>query len=550
MKYSLRLIGLSLVFGAWPGTMGLWANASAWLPQGDRLVSSGEHALLLERDTDVLWLIMGGEGVAQALSVIPLVNGHEAVGISLEQSSAGDRSVEISFGQGDDRASGLFALSEKGILSIDPSGQLTGIRLGGDIRYAMLPGIFLEDIVYDPSRQAVGESIVLPSERVVAGFLGNGEGLFAATWEENDQSVSIMGTPGEETPVQRIEIGLAGEAIHIGLAVAPKIWICEKAPKNYTEEDVAIEWKRPFAASWRTGIYFNGMPSDLEIESKKVTSWRGYHYPVWFEGEDKLWLRTRGAFDLMDGVVFAYPFSGDARSLNGLLEATPQGDYFKDLLRKRLPYSGPGGAPGVGYTACWGTDLLRETLLVSESHLRDQAFVDDWIDSVVLNFVIGTQGRRTEHHELIVELQNKIENWKRTETNPGARAFLDAMTEQAKAAEGAYSVMLERDGHDSPEGYIQYVAELGERLKHIIRTPGTELAPEYDYIVGRMNHVTWAHQEHTGGRRGGFGHQWRLWFQQAGLQVKVHPEGLPYAEEIRNAIRKHLAKRSWETLTY
>jgi hypothetical protein len=55
------------------------------------------------------------------------------------------------------------------------------------------------------------------------------------------------------------------------------------------EKDVALTWKRPFAARWKTQLSEGGVKTTYAFRNAKGTVWRGvagsYDYPAWFDGE-------------------------------------------------------------------------------------------------------------------------------------------------------------------------------------------------------------------------------------------------------------------------
>ena len=61
---------------------------------------------------------------------------------------------------------------------------------------------------------------------------------------------------------------------------------------SYLEKDVTLQWKRPFAAKWKTQLLEEGTKTTFAFKESKGTVWRGvpgsYNYPVWFNGDDAL----------------------------------------------------------------------------------------------------------------------------------------------------------------------------------------------------------------------------------------------------------------------
>jgi len=71
---------------------------------------------------------------------------------------------------------------------------------------------------------------------------------------------------------------------------AAGIWHKENLPPALLEKEVAIDWKRPFPAKWKTQLSEAGVKTTFTFRASKGEIWRGvpgsYNYPVWFE-EDR-----------------------------------------------------------------------------------------------------------------------------------------------------------------------------------------------------------------------------------------------------------------------
>ncbi len=542
----LSLAGLS----GKPAVEDRWDVNRQWTVSGDNwrsVIDGNTSSLLLEKQADgqtqLIRLGFGdGTGGKAEIRSLAAVSGEDP----------GKMKVEVTFSVEGEQGQGLLIFQPDGMVSFVPPDEMVTIQVEGDIRRGLLPGFSLDDIFYNPQDLDSGVSYHVPSERAVAGLLGDGEGLFALTWEPGGQRVAMTRSIQGAEPVIQWHLSLEGKPVYIGLSVAKGIWNHETISGDATESSgVRLAWQRPFEGNWRTALIFRGVESDLAIPKNRINSWRSTFFPLWFNDKGETFVRLGERFQLKEESLLIYLFNDDPRSLMALLRSTPEGGYFDGLLKKEAPYPGSGKAPFVGFTACWGTDLLRESILISGAHYRDRAYLNEWIDAVTLHHVVGTQRRRAAHYEVILGLNRQIREWMAEETGVAAHAYLQAMLEEVETLEGMYHDLIRRDGEDSPEAYVRHIEELGERMRLLLETPGMEFVVECDAIVNRMNHVTWAQMEHTGGMHGGgFGHQWRVWYRNAGELCAEKPEALKYAESIRETIRQHLRKRLFETMSY
>ena len=522
-----------------------------------------ENGLLVARGTNweaqfskkekAIVLRVWHEDVAQSIRLTPFSRDNIAAegiaDLKLQSQEGTKTAVDVTFSGGGAEVKSRFCFDDNGIAEITPLAGMQGVRIEGDIRYGFLPGIFLEDIVYDPEKETGLSEIYVPSENIVAGFLGEGNGIFICAWPEGNQKAKILlGKKDGKNYIQGIEVILDGKKIYAGLLTRKGIWYQASFPDESRGKDIKVPWKMPFAAAWKTQLLVSDietcfMPLNYRRDAQENID--GYRvYPVWFNKEGEVFFHLSGKVFLKEKRAFIYPFEEHSETLMGFLNRTPLGEYFTKMRKPEWPYSPPRLIPWVGFISCPGTILLRNTIIKAGIQDREQEFLDEWI-SAALNANEGTQNRRENYGRLINGMIKKIASEINNEKNPDAAGYLRAVEQIVVKTEKVYSDIIKggRGGYSSPAEYVAYAKKLGERLRKIIPCPGTEFFPEYDYIIHELNSVTWGQQE----KICEVGVHLRECFQMAGYNCRNNPEAIKYAEEIRKNIRDFLRARIWET---
>lgn len=460
--------------------------------------------------------------------------------------------LDFSFPYGEGGATVVF--SEDGLAEIKPGAGAAAVRVEGEIRYGFLPGFFLEDIIYDPADAGAGAGpVYVPPENIFGAFLGGGDGLLLLAWPGDGQSIRLLpGAKSEGRATAVIEVALEGKELHAGLLAARGIWHEIRLRDEERRGEATLAWEKPFEAEWRTQLTWSGIETVFLFREGRRTEHRlgGGLYPAWFE-EGQAFIFPGSGFYPAAVKTVIYPFDGHQSSLFGFLNRTPLSDHFAEIMKTVSCHPAPARyqwVASVGFTACWGTGLLRRSLMSAGIQDREQAFLDRWLDSVVYS-IRGTQYRRERYGLLIERIAARIEAWLAKDTDADTGEFLGEMSGHAAAMKQRHHAMVTRDGRETPAGYVDRAQELAARMREIITIGGRELSPEYDYIVRRLNHYAWQQQEDTGGYRGGgYGHHWRDWFFQAGRLSGDSPLAAEYARVIRGDIREFLKGRRWETI--
>ena len=207
--------------------------------------------------------------------------------------NAGDEVVmEVAFSvPGSADVSAVFSFGRNELVEIKPAGQMKGISLFSPIEYGVVPGFVGDDLIFGPAEYAAADTLSIPSENVFVGLLkGEGHEL-VMTWPKGKQQLNLRlaNDPPGKRVIESVDFDNDGQCLYVAALSAPGIWHREELKPIYLEKDVALTWRRPFAAKWTTQLTEAGVRTTFAFRESKGTVWRGvpgsYDYPVWFDGD-------------------------------------------------------------------------------------------------------------------------------------------------------------------------------------------------------------------------------------------------------------------------
>ncbi len=451
--------------------------------------------------------------------------------------------VRAAFSAGEKLLICSFCFSEEGTLRIHPVKATQGLYVRSSIAVGILPGLQLEDVLYNPESYPTVSEVHVPAENWFAGLLKGNNGMVVFAWPEGGQRLSLMkGSEAAGSVFRSVRIALAGEELYMELLTAPAIWHSEKLQAGYLEKDREIEWRRPFAATYKTQLVLKGetaTPRTFVFQKKPNRQYRPEvgecAWPVWFEG-DGAYMRLSKKIPPR-GEAIIYPMEDGEKTLMGFIRRTPLADLIvQGNERAELPY-GPRNAANVGFVACGGTQIIRKTIFAKGGQKREKEFVTEYADFLA-DYVAIVQTRHAGFFNFIEETRGKIAAWIEGQgDNPEVRGYLERMLEQADRTEQDLLRKMEMYGESRPEAHIAHASRATERLKELLDTPGPEVYPECEEIIDTCNRLAWANAESAGMR---FSMLAREWAQKAALGCADNSAALEYAETIRAAIRNAL----------
>ena len=193
-------------------------------------------------------------------------------------------------GSGD--VSAVFSFGKNEIVEIKPAETMKGIRLLSPIEYGVLPGFVGDDLIFSPADYPSNNTLSLPSENVFVGLLTGESNELVMTWPKGKQQLKLNLASDSQSRrvIESVDLDNDGQSIYLAALSASGIWHREELKPGYLEKDVALTWKKPFAARWKTQLTEAGVRTTFAFRDVKGTVWRGvagsYNYPVWLDGEN------------------------------------------------------------------------------------------------------------------------------------------------------------------------------------------------------------------------------------------------------------------------
>jgi hypothetical protein len=424
---------------------------------------------------------------------------------------------------------------ENGVLRVaGPS-----ICFAADIAVGVLPGRQLEDVLYRPEEFGEGATVHVPSENWFAALLHGGNGILVLAWAGDGARLSLHGKGvGEEARFRVIGLDDFEGDLYCALLTAPAIWHRLPLAAGYLEKDVPIDWQPPFPATYKTQLRVRGETAALRsfvFQRKRNTQYRPeigeVAWPVWFESRHPM-IRL-GKKIPPRGEAIIYPMEGAENSLMGFISKTPLADTIEARSALAPLPRGPRDAANVGFVACGGTAVMRNTIFAKGMQSREKEFLLEYAD-FLSDYVAIVQQRHQAFFKFISDTAEKVATWKKAD---GDSDYLAAMAQRARETESGMRREMVLYGGDSPEAHMARAAKDADRLKELLKTDHAEVFSECNAIIYRCNRLAWGHTE-GGGMR--FSMLSRDWAQQAARDVADTPEALGYAVEIRAAIRHAL----------
>lgn len=545
-RLALPLVVLAIVVAvAAPAAFAAdaWSRTTLQSGSWQTELRAGEGAVTVSCGTQTIRLVPTSASGARAT---------DTLSCTPPEGDGSTRTAQATFKCGGTTVTGTFVLSPNGTIEIRPGEGLSSISIEGPIRYGVLPGIFLEDIIYDPAKSGKG-TVYVPSENLILGFMDGGAGIVACTWPEGKQKLSMrmpgtgMSAAGAKPAVDGIDLTLDGRSAYLTILAAPDIWKKIELQGDWLERDVELPWKRPFDARWKTELLANDVKTTHVFSKGQTSEWRPFQgffvWPVWFDGEKSMIHLSKKIPP--EGDAFIWPLDGNEKTPLAFAKRTPCAPIFA-AIERREPYpNGPRGVPDLGYTHCWGTAIAKRTLYQYGFQNRDQEFIDKQVD-YCMDYVAIIQTRSMQFRDFMAKMSGTIDDWSAKEQDhAGALEFLGAMKDKLQVAQTGWQARVEGSGEQkSPEAVIEYCNKLGARLKEIARSGGTEYYPEEMMILSAFNGLSAACDEDI---PAAFGSAMRDWFTNAAYLSANKPEAIPYAQSIRKAVREKLKCRNWET---
>lgn len=189
-------------------------------------------------------------------------------------------------------ASAVFVFGKTELVEVRPGENLKGMSVLGALEYGIAPSFIGDDLIFSAAEYPSLNALCVPAENSFLGLLPGEDRELVLTWPRGKQRLTLglgVGGPGKRR-IQSIDFDPDGQSLYLAVLGAPGLWHKESLAPAFLEKDVAIKWKRPFPARWKTQLSEAGVRTTFAFREAKGQIWRGvpgsYQYPVWFKGEE------------------------------------------------------------------------------------------------------------------------------------------------------------------------------------------------------------------------------------------------------------------------
>ncbi len=215
-------------------------------------------------------------------------------GVIVTETNSDRKSLRVSTGS----AEAEFCLGVGGIVTISPGKTAASVEVRTGARFAVLPDLFADDVVFDPVHLAM-PTLTVPAENFLLQFLEGGNTMVMCIWPGRLKQIKagITGKApkdekgGAEPQVDLVFVGegkarrisaarieFQNKPVYIGVIEQKGVWHDEDASALPAYKPTAIAWKRPFEAKWRGDF--------IVAEGKRLLDWPARNQSFDFRSTD------------------------------------------------------------------------------------------------------------------------------------------------------------------------------------------------------------------------------------------------------------------------
>lgn len=454
------------------------------------------------------------------------------------QNTGDEASLEVYFsgGQVKDNFSAVLSFGGKRIVEIKPAENMKGISLLSPIEYGVVPAFIGDDIIFSPKEYPSMTTLHIPSDNLFLGLLKGQNNMLIVTWPKGNQRVRLILDSKEQEPrlIESVDFDNDGKSVYLALLDAPGIWHKEELKPSYLEKDIAVDWKRPFPAKWKTQLTEAGVKTTYNFRESKDKIWRAivgrYIYPVWFEGQNTFYRLGKKIPPRGESIIYFLERKGAPASVSAPVDIMQQAlgrqtcDAILDLPGRKLRshHRRPNlGLHGVATCAC---TAAIEVVFKAGQEVEKKDYIIETVDDMVY-FV-------TRHVERLGEYQDFARGMisflnLKAKSNPDLKPFLDSMETIAQ------KIPQEYNGQKENIKTLAYTAQLTRQTKTLTEKKSPQNLPAVLALGEKWRRMGGAQDELLGK----FHSITRNLFQQAGYACVNQPQALEIAEEIRRRCR-------------
>lgn len=331
-----------------------------------------------------------------------------------------------------------FSFERSAIMEVKPSANLKGFTIVAPIEYGIVPSFIGDDLIYGAQEKEpdAGNILSLPSENIFVGLLKGEATQFVMTWPKGRQQIRLG--LGEESDgrrrIESIQFQNDGQGFYLASMAAAGIWHRELLTPALLEKDVAIGWKKPFSARWKTELYEETVKTTFAFKQTKGDVWRGvpgsYDYPVWFDGEQAFYHLSKKVPPKGESVIYFLEGQGTPAAIQtpvDILNATlgrPMADPILDVAGRKLRTHHRRGGDGVHRACtCGCTEAIQAVFESGDEVARKDDIKGDLED--MLYFVHHHVDRINEYRRFADEMISYIKAKK--SAAPDLGEYLDSL---------------------------------------------------------------------------------------------------------------------------
>ncbi len=456
------------------------------------------------------------------------------------RNAADELALTVSFSaEGSMNASAMFSFGKDAVVEIKPSEQMKGIRLLSPIEYGIVPGFIGDDLIFGPTDYPSVDTLWLPVENMFVGLLrGEGQEL-VMTWSKGKQRLKLRldSDPQGRRVIESVDFDNDGQSIYLAALSAPGLWHREELKPTYLEKDVALTWKKPFAAKWKTQLTEADVRTTFAFRESKGQIWRGvpgsYNYPVWFDGENASYHLSKKVPPKGESIVYFLEGQDTPLCVStpvDIMKATlgrKLCESILDVAGRKLRTHHRRGGDGVHRACTCGCTEVIQAVFEAGQEVTKKPDVKEALGD--MNFFVACHVERIDEYRRFAD--DMLEFLRANGiAAPELKPFLESMEQIAQQIPQEYSV--QKENMKSPE----HASELTRQTMALTVSKGTNNLPAYmellkawramggaqDYLVAQCHTIT------------------RKLFQEAGYGCVNEAKAVDVAHEIRARCRQVL----------
>ena len=457
--------------------------------------------------------------------------------VSVLRNTGDELALEAVFSaEGAPDASVLFVFDRTGVVEIKPAENPKRIGISGTIAYGIVPSFIGDDLIYSAADYPGAKALSIPSENFFIGLLKGEQSELVMTWPNGKQQVTLHAgdQPSEDRLIESVEFANDGQSLYLAILSAPGIWHKEALKPDYLEKDVTIQWKKPFAARWKTQLGEAGVRTTFRFGPIKQNIWRGvpgsYTYPVWFDGDAACYHLSKKVPPQGDSLIYSLESQDTPVSIStpaDILKATlgrQASDAILDLAGRKLNTHHRRGGDGVRRACTCGCTEAIQKVFEQREEVAKQDYIAGAVDDMI--YFVHRHVERIEHYRAFVDNLNTFLQASAT-ASPELKPYVEDVEQIARQIPEECSAQKENMKS------LAHADNLARQTLALASTNGTNNLKAYmklldawramggaqDYVLARCHEIA------------------RQLCQQAGYGCVSQPKAVALAQEIRARCR-------------